>query len=161
MSGPILGGVIADSIGWRWSFWINAPIAFFSIVTILVFFPKESTRSTLLGFPLLEKIKRLDLIGTALLVGGIICLSSALQNLSTSITFSWEARLLVIASGVLLGIFLLHARFVNHKISLIPREIFGVRTVWTSCFGLFFLFAGFINYIFFLSIYFQVCEPLR
>ncbi len=31
MMGPVLGGVILSSIGWRWIFWINIPICIFGI----------------------------------------------------------------------------------------------------------------------------------
>jgi MFS family permease len=156
VSGPILGGVIADNIGWRWSFWINIPIASISIFIIIVLFPKESTRSILLGLPLQEKIKRLDLIGASLLISGLICLSCTLQTLSTSTDISKSGISLGTSAAGLLAAFLLHEWFINAHISLIPRNIFAIRTIWTCCCGLFFLFAGFINYIFFLSIFFQV-----
>jgi hypothetical protein len=157
VSGPILGGAIADTIGWQWSFWINLPIAALSVSIILIFFPKELSSSSLLGLPFREKLRRLDLIGASLLISGLVCLSSVLQSLSTSTGFSISEATLVILTAVLLAAFLLHSSFINSEVSLTPRRILSIRAIWSCCIGLFFLFAGFINFIFFLSIFFQVC----
>ena len=27
IAGPILGGVLADSVGWRWAFYLNVPVS--------------------------------------------------------------------------------------------------------------------------------------
>ncbi|KAF8850742.1 MFS general substrate transporter, partial [Acephala macrosclerotiorum] len=158
VSGPILGGAIADTIGWQWSFWINVPIAFASVSMILIFFPKESTYSTLLKLPFREKLRRLDLIGACLLIAGLVFLSCTLQSVSTSTNLKNSARLLGISAAVLLVTFLVHSKFINSEVSLIPRRILSVRAVWSCCLGLFFLFAGFINFIFFLSIFFQAVQ---
>jgi MFS family permease len=158
VSGPILGGAIADTIGWQWSFWINLPIAALSMSIILLFFPKELNTSSLLSLPFREKLRRLDLIGASLLISGLVCLSSALQSLSTTIDFSRSEATLVILTALLIGAFLLHSTFVNSEVSITPRRILSIRAIWSCCIGLFFLFAGFINFIFFLSIFFQVCN---
>jgi MFS transporter, DHA2 family, glioxin efflux transporter len=161
VSGPILGGAIADTIGWQWSFWINLPIAALSVSIILLFFPKELSTSSLLNLPFREKLRRLDLIGASLLISGLVCLSSALQTLSTSTGFSGSETTLVIITAVLLAAFLLHSSFISSEVSLTPRRILSIRAIWSCCIGLFFLFAGFINFIFFLSIFFQVCNKFH
>ncbi|CZR50329.1 uncharacterized protein PAC_00201 [Phialocephala subalpina] len=156
VSGPILGGVIADSIGWRWSFWINIPIAAFSAVAFLICFPKqEVTYSPLLHLPFREKLRRLDLIGAFLLISGLICLTCLFQSLSTSTRLTNSGKSLSVAAAIFLAGFLIHAWFINSEISLAPRRILSLPAVWICCIGLFSLFAGFINFIFFLSIFFQ------
>jgi MFS family permease len=156
MLGPLLGGVIADSIGWRWTFWINAPIAGASIAAALAVFPNENPRTNLFTLPIYQKLKRLDPIGGALLVASLTCFICALQIASTS---EWSERnviaLLCVAAVLLLG-FVFHEMFTALEISLLPKELLRHRTVWGSCLALFLLFASFINYVFFLSYYFQV-----
>lgn len=47
--GPILGGWFTESIGWRWAFWINIPLALLSIAAAVVFLklPKHAHRPKL------------------------------------------------------------------------------------------------------------------
>lgn len=155
VSGPILGGAIADTIGWQWAFWINVPIACISVSIIFLFFPKELSSSSLLKLPFREKLRRLDLIGASLLITGLVCLSCALQSISISTHLSGSEITLLTFAAALLATFLFHARYISSEVSLTPRGILSVRAIWSCCLGLFFLFAGFINFIFFLSIFFQ------
>jgi MFS family permease len=39
--GPLLGGLIADTIGWRWCFWLCLPLAGFTILITLLFLRGE------------------------------------------------------------------------------------------------------------------------
>lgn len=36
--GPIVGGALSGTIGWRWCFWINLPISVPSVVAVFLFF---------------------------------------------------------------------------------------------------------------------------
>jgi len=155
MMGPLLGGIIADSIGWRWTFWINAPIAGASIAVAFVVFPNENPRTNLFTLPIYQKLKRLDPIGGGLLVTALTCFICALQIASTSEWSSDKVIVLLSVAAVLQLAFVVHELLMPLEISLLPREILRHRTVWGSCLGLFLLFASFINYVFFLSYYFQ------
>ncbi|KAF2490206.1 MFS general substrate transporter [Lophium mytilinum] len=158
MMGPLLGGVIADSIGWRWTFWINAPIAGASIAVAFLVFPNENPRTNLFTLPLYQKLKRLDPIGGALLVAALTCFICALQIASTSQWSSSEVIALLCVAAVLQVGFVLHELQTPFDITLLPREILRHRTVWGSCLGLFLLFCSFINYVFFLSYFFQAVQ---
>ena len=63
-SGPCVGGVITDSIGWRWIFTINVPIGLASLVVTTLTLHLPSTR----------REAKVDLLGAALLVVGVTCL---------------------------------------------------------------------------------------
>ncbi len=43
-AGPVAGGVIAGSLGWKWIYWINAPVVFGSLV--LTFYCSRESRNT-------------------------------------------------------------------------------------------------------------------
>ncbi len=65
--GPLVGGVLTQSIGWRSIFWINVPIGIVAIVLTARFVP-ESLATTR---------RRLDLVGQALVIVALASLTSA------------------------------------------------------------------------------------
>lgn len=163
MSGPLIGGVIADSIGWQWVFWVNVPPSALSFVAILFLFPEEPPRTPLFTLSVLEKIKRLDPIGSALLVFTLSCSITVLQDYSYSVDLSIGPSDIGLAVIAAIGfvLFLAQEGMVRPDFALIPRSLVRRRSVWASSCMLFVVFAGFENFVFFMSIFQQVCVALR
>ncbi|MFF2503935.1 MDR family MFS transporter [Streptomyces sp. NPDC058067] len=61
IGGPLVGGVITDNWGWRWSFYINLPLGVVALVMV----------STVLHLPKKRSKGKIDYLGTALLTVGI------------------------------------------------------------------------------------------
>ncbi|MGK0722277.1 MDR family MFS transporter [Leucobacter sp. W1478] len=121
VGGPLLGGFITDSIGWRWNFYVAAPIAIAAIIML---------QRTLNLYTLKRKVK-IDYWGAVLISTGF---SSLLiwVTLSGS-TFAWVSwQSFTVAGGGLL--FLVAAVFVELKVEepLIPLTLFKNRTFTMS-----------------------------
>ncbi|HEU4946857.1 MAG TPA: DHA2 family efflux MFS transporter permease subunit [Kribbella sp.] len=67
--GPILGGVLVDSLGWEWIFFVNAPVGVIGFVLAWRLVPDLETHQ-----------HRFDLIGVALSSIGLFCLVFGIQE---------------------------------------------------------------------------------
>jgi EmrB/QacA subfamily drug resistance transporter len=116
ITGPLLGGWITDTIGWRWIFYINLPVAAAAMAAAVVSLPRVRT----------EHKAAVDWAGTGLLVTGLIPLLLALSWVGNA--YTWSSPLiigLISFSLVILVIFgLAEKRAVE---PIIPPGFFKVR----------------------------------
>lgn len=117
IGGPLLGGFITDSIGWRWNFYVAAPIALVAIIML---------QRTLHLFTIKRPVK-IDYWGALLITSGFSSLLVWVTLGGTAFAWaSWES--LAMAGGGVLA--LLAAVFVELRVEepLIPLTLFKNRT---------------------------------
>ena len=72
--GPTLGGIITDSLGWQWIFFVNVPIGIIALSLIIPYLPE---------FGVIVKEKVMDYLG-------IITFTGALTSFLVALTFSQQ-----------------------------------------------------------------------
>ncbi len=97
--GPVLGGYLTDTLGWRWIFFINLPFGILAVLMTIAFLPRDRA----------EEISRdlVDWVGIVLLAIGLGCFQTMLEQGQEDDWFS--SRLIVwtaVGSVVGIGLFI-------------------------------------------------------
>jgi EmrB/QacA subfamily drug resistance transporter len=121
--GPLVGGALTQTIGWRWIFWVNVPLGVLAVGLAFRCVPRP-TRATAHG--------RLDVAGSALYVvavSGLVVLSATLGR-----SLAWESpvTLVMLVTTALCGV-LFVARMLRHPDPLIPIGVLRNRLVVIAC----------------------------
>ncbi len=66
-AGPLLGGALVDSIGWRSIFWVNVPVGVLTLALSARFIPESRA----------DRPRRFDLVAQALIIVALLALTSA------------------------------------------------------------------------------------
>lgn len=109
--GPLIGGWIIDALTWRWVFYLNVPVALFSIVTLSIFY-KDTTRNA--------AGKAVDYLGATLLVVSLILILTGIQRIGKSSTLTVSVLLIL---GL---IFMVWMMKVDSKVEdpIVPSRLF-------------------------------------
>ncbi len=111
--GPLLGGTLTDTVGWRWVFYLNLPIAVAGVLITYLVVPRDEEN---------KEQAHIDYLGMGVLTIGLFALLLAL-DLGTRLTWSSPVIIGLFAlSGIALGKFFFVERRARDN-ALVPDDV--------------------------------------
>lgn len=149
--GPFVGGIIVQTISWRWAFYLNLPIGGLCLLVILLVL-NTNYRKDLVK----ERLLQIDVIGNVLLVAATVSILFALTYGGARYSWSsWHVLVPLLLGFAGYGLFILFEASKFVKRPVVPLRIFAHRTSATAYFITFVWSILSMWRIYFLSVYFQ------
>ena len=154
-SGAPLGGLMADSIGWRWAFIIQAPLCAVAIagVALLLDLPQKDFSDWK------TKLRRIDFMGAFALVAAVFCLIFGLDRGANKEWVSLVALLPLCLSVPLFVLFI----FIEVRIAkepFTPYHLIFKRALFSAYMCNLTSFASYMGNLFFLPLYYQAVHKM-
>ncbi len=122
--GPILGGIVTDTISWRWVFYFAIPFGIASALMLRMF----------LHEPIERHEHKLDLLGTFLLTAAVVVLLTAI--LEGSEAWGWhDARTLALTALAIVGGFAFIVQEKRAQEPMLPLDLFDNRVIAVASAG--------------------------
>ncbi|EXJ81528.1 hypothetical protein A1O1_07592 [Capronia coronata CBS 617.96] len=120
--GPVLGGVFADKVSWRWCFFINVPASVLAFLVIMLFLHMTHPRVRLS-----EAIRKLDYLGITVTAGATTLILLALQWAQQGAAWSSTRQIAFLVLG---GLGFVALPFIEAKVPtpIVPLSLFAHRT---------------------------------
>ena len=132
--GPLVGGIVTDSVGWRGVFYLNLPVGLVALVLLVTAYRPGA-------LPLTMRKRRLDYAGAATLVAGLTPLLMALSLGGHEL--AWTSPLLLGLLAVSVAMLLAFVRIERGVPEpILPLALVRSRGVGIPTVGMLFLSAG-------------------
>ncbi|PVZ97879.1 hypothetical protein BB558_006151 [Smittium angustum] len=151
IAGPLLGGLFTDKASWRWCFYINLPLGAIAIVAIIFLVKIDKPKGNLM-----EKLKRLDVVGVLIMICAIVMILLALNWGGT--TYPWNSSRIIalLVVGILCIFIFIAYEYKFPKEPVIPLRIFRTRNLSLNFANQFLIGFGMFGLIFFMPMYYTV-----
>ncbi|MCC2280439.1 DHA2 family efflux MFS transporter permease subunit [Streptomyces sp. ET3-23] len=124
--GPVLGGIVLESLGWRSMFYINLPIGIVAVLLALRVVPADPPEAR-------GSVARLDIVGAVLLAPGFAAMVLALTEAGQHAGFGAPSVLIPLVIGLaLIAGYVIHALRARDAEPLIDVRLFASRSFAAS-----------------------------
>ncbi|KAI4274451.1 MAG: hypothetical protein LQ337_003932 [Flavoplaca oasis] len=148
--GGLFGGWMNDHWGWKWAFLIQVPFIAVAALLVVLFVRVPVDKGTK------PALKRIDYLGTILLIGAVVLLLLGLNSGSKDL--AWTHWFVITSLCLSISLFMTFI-YVEERVAsepIIPVKLLLKRTVAASCFTYLFTLGANFAILFYVPIYLQV-----
>ncbi|KAJ3763867.1 MFS general substrate transporter [Lentinula raphanica] len=122
--GPIVGGLLAQKVSWRWCFWVTLPLSLISSAVVVLVLPAKPVAGNIR-----QKLLMVDYVGSFLTLIG--CALIMLPLIWGGVTFPWTHPVILslLCSGALVIVLFCLYEWKCAKLPIVPMYIFKHSTV--------------------------------
>jgi EmrB/QacA subfamily drug resistance transporter len=121
IAGPVLGGILTDTLGWRWVFYVNLPLGLLAFTVVALSMPRIPTSSSW---------RHIDIRGSVLLTAGLVPFLIALSETRDAGWTSPVVLGLLAIAAAMLSLFVWAEARAEHPI--MPLRLFRTSTFTVS-----------------------------